>query len=84
MLKTHAIIEGFSKDLVFKAIADVSIRKQWDKIFSEFKVIDANEQSEVLYMLIRVIISIFNFIVSVDVCPGSRFCTTEEDMEGFT
>jgi hypothetical protein len=56
MLKTFAMIKGYSSNEVFKAIADVEIRKQWDTVFTEFKIIDKDEKdgSEVLYMRIKV------------------------------
>ena len=49
-----------SKDEVFEAISNVKIRMQWDKVFAEFKVVETNseDQSEVLYMLLKVIIII--------------------------
>lgn len=59
MLKTFAMIENFTKEEVFMAIADVRIRKEWDKVFQEFKIIDNNKDNdgkEVLYMSIKVII----------------------------
>jgi hypothetical protein len=59
MLKTFAMIENFSKEEVFMAIADVRIRKEWDKVFQEFKIIDNNKDNdgkEVLYMSIKVVI----------------------------
>lgn len=55
LLKTYAEIRGYTKDEVFEAITDVSIRKEWDKIFSEFKVIENNkDEGEYLYMSIKV------------------------------
>ena len=56
MIKTNAIIDNFTKDEVFKAISDVKIRREWDKIFSEFKIIESNEKEgkEYLYMSIKV------------------------------
>jgi hypothetical protein len=56
MIKTYAEIENYSKEEVFEAIANVSIRREWDKIFSEFKILECNEKEgrEVLYMSIKV------------------------------
>jgi hypothetical protein len=56
MLKTFAIIKGYNSSVVFKAIADVEIRKKWDSVFTEFKIIDLIEKdkSEILYMRIKV------------------------------
>ena len=56
LIKTEAYLNGFTKEEVFEAISNVNIRMQWDKIFSEFKIIEINdiEQYEVLYMSIKV------------------------------
>lgn len=65
MIRTIAIIEEFSKEEIFEAISNVNIRKQWDKVFSEFKIVEAydEEQSEVLYMAIKVKILILYFSI---------------------
>lgn len=54
-MKTEATLNGFTKEEIFEAISNVKIRMQWDKIFSEFKIIETNneEQWEVLYMSIK-------------------------------
>lgn len=56
LIKANSIIDGFTKDEVFQAIADVKIRKEWDKVFSEFKIVDNNDNEgfEVLYMSLKV------------------------------
>ncbi len=56
MIKTYAEIENYTKEEVYKAIVDVSIRREWDQIFSEFKILEnkENEGKEVLYMSIKV------------------------------
>jgi hypothetical protein len=56
MIKTFATIDNFTKEEVFRAIADVRIRREWDKIFSEFKIIENKEKEgkEYLYMSIKV------------------------------
>ncbi len=56
MIKTYADIENYTKEEVFEAIANISIRREWDKIFSEFKILENNEKQgrEVLYMSIKV------------------------------
>jgi hypothetical protein len=58
MIKSVFTIDGYTKEQVFEAISNVSVRKEWDKIFSEFKVIETSEDdnSEVLYMSIKVIL----------------------------
>ncbi len=57
VIRTIAVIDNYSRDDIFEAISNVNIRKQWDKIFSEFKIVETNEkeQFEVLYMAIKVI-----------------------------
>ena len=57
MIKSIVTIRGYTREEVFEAIANVDIRKKWDKIFSEFKVIEIDEEGyEILYMSIKVII----------------------------
>lgn len=55
LIKTVAYLDGFTKEEVFEAISNVNIRKQWDKIFSEFKIVETNNEEgwEVLYMSIK-------------------------------
>jgi hypothetical protein len=55
LVKSNAILDGFSKEEVFEAISNVNIRKEWDKIFSEFKIVETNDKEgwEVLYMSIK-------------------------------
>ncbi len=57
MIKTYAVIQNYTKEEVNEAIVNVSIRSEWDKIFSEFKILEnkENEEKEVLYMSIKVI-----------------------------
>jgi hypothetical protein len=56
MIKAIVNIPNFTREEVFEAIANVSIRKEWDKIFSEFKIIETTpEGGEILYMSIKVI-----------------------------
>jgi hypothetical protein len=56
ILKSISYLKGFTAEEVFEAIADVSIRKEWDKVFSEFKIIDYDHknESEYLYMVVKV------------------------------
>lgn len=56
MLKTFARLEGFTKDDIFKAMTTISIRKQWDKVFDKFEIIDKDPVTgtEYLYMSIKV------------------------------
>jgi hypothetical protein len=53
MIKTFAVIENYFSNEVYEAIADVNIRKKWDTIFSEFKIIDNIDGCEVIYMRIE-------------------------------
>ena len=45
----------FSKDTIFEAIANLDIRKQWDSVFSELKVVnyEGENGAEILYMIIK-------------------------------
>ena len=45
----------YSKDVVFEAISNLNIRKQWDSVFSELKVVnhEGENGAEILYMIIK-------------------------------
>ena len=45
----------YNKDIIFEAIANVEIRKKWDSVFSELKVVNHNGENgaEILYMIIK-------------------------------
>ena len=45
----------FNKDIVFEAIANLDIRKQWDSVFSELRVVnyEGENGAEILYMIIK-------------------------------
>ena len=45
----------YSKDIVFEAIANLDIRKQWDSVFSELKVVnhEGENGAEILFMIIK-------------------------------
>jgi hypothetical protein len=55
MIKTFANLNGFHSYEIYQAITDVNIRKQWDNVFSELKVIDFDpvNNTETVYMLIK-------------------------------
>ena len=45
----------YSKDVVFEAISNLDIRKQWDSVFSELKVVnhEGENGAEILFMIIK-------------------------------
>ena len=45
----------YSKDIVFEAIANLNIRKQWDSVFSELRVVnyEGENGAEILYMVVK-------------------------------
>lgn len=45
----------YGKDVVFEAISNLNIRKQWDSVFSELKVVnhEGENGAEILYMIIK-------------------------------
>ena len=45
----------YNKDIIFEAIADLNIRKQWDSVFSELKVVnhEGENGAEILYMIVK-------------------------------
>jgi hypothetical protein len=45
-------------EIVFRAIWDTSVRRQWDAVFNEFKLIDTHEFHDTLYYMIKTPIGI--------------------------
>ena len=45
----------YTKDVVFEAIANLEIRKQWDSVFSELKVVnhEGENGAEILFMIVK-------------------------------
>ena len=45
----------YDKQVIFNAISDLNIRKKWDSVFSELKVVnhDGENGAEILYMIIK-------------------------------
>ena len=45
----------YNKDIVFEAIANLDIRKKWDAVFSELRVVnyEGENGAEILYMIIK-------------------------------
>ena len=45
----------YNKDVVFEAIANLDIRKQWDSVFSELRVVnhEGENGAEILYMVVK-------------------------------
>ena len=45
----------YNKDVIFEAIANLNIRKQWDSVFSELRVVnyEGENGAEILYMIIK-------------------------------
>ena len=45
----------YSKDIVFEAIANLEIRKQWDSVFSELRVVnhEGENGAEILFMIVK-------------------------------
>ena len=45
----------YNKDTVFESIANLEIRKQWDSVFSELKVVNYEGENgdEILYMIVK-------------------------------
>lgn len=56
IMKTTAIIDGYSSKEIFEAIAIITNRLLWDKSFEEFIIIEQNfdEGWEILYMVFKV------------------------------
>jgi hypothetical protein len=43
----------YPQEIVFKAIWDTNVRRQWDAVFHEFKLIDSQEFHDSLYYMIK-------------------------------
>lgn len=43
----------YPQEIVFKAIWDTDLRRQWDAVFNEFKLIDSHEFDDSLYYMIK-------------------------------
>lgn len=45
----------YNKDIVYEAIANLDIRKQWDTVFSELRVVnyEGENGAEILYMIVK-------------------------------
>ena len=45
----------YNKDIVFEAIANLEIRKQWDSVFSELRVVnhEGENGAEILFMIVK-------------------------------
>jgi hypothetical protein len=56
ILRTTAVIDGYPAKDIFELITVLSVRKEWDKNFSELYSVEQNmnEGYEVLYMIIKV------------------------------
>ena len=54
LIKCYAKIP-YNKDIIFEAISNLEIRKKWDNVFSELKVVNHNGENgaEILYMIIK-------------------------------
>jgi len=72
-MKATAIIENYTSFEVFDAIYDLKNRMSWDTVFRDFKKIrnETENNPEVLYMSIKVIILTFIFIFKFFINTGS-------------
>jgi len=48
----------YPQEVVFRAIWDTNVRRQWDAVFNEFKLIDSHEFHDTLYYMIKTPIGI--------------------------
>lgn len=52
MVKAFCIVP-YPQEVAFRAIWDTSVRRQWDAVFNEFKLIDSYEFHDTLYYMIK-------------------------------
>jgi len=60
MVMAFALIKGISSDTVYTVMSEQNIRKQWDKVLSNFSIIDEDEDSSVVYYIIKTPIGLDN------------------------
>ena len=83
MVKTFAEIEGYTKEQIFDALGNFEVRKQWDKVLTELKVIETNHEdnSEILYSAIKVIIFLLKKLATCFYNFKKRFRPKKKNME---
>ncbi len=82
-MKTTAIIEGYTIDQIFESIINIDIRKQWDKNFLTFKIIESYPEYDILYMVLKVKYNIYKYIITVTKYDDTvkRFSSEENNYE---
>ena len=62
LIKAVATLRGIPGDIVFRAIYDTNIRREWDKIFYKFEVVEHDEEKleTILYYIIKAPLGISN------------------------
>lgn len=53
MIKAYCQLD-YPPEVVFRAMVDVEVRRQWDKLFSELEVFDPHEYHDYLYYVVKV------------------------------
>jgi hypothetical protein len=56
MIKTVAIVEGFTKDELFENYIDLNRRRNWDSVLQSFKILEtkADENYEIIHFVVKV------------------------------
>jgi hypothetical protein len=55
MIKAFGLIHNFTKEQIIDSISDFNIRKEWDKIFCNYRFITHNDEdnSDIFYLLLK-------------------------------
>ncbi len=55
LVKGTAIIEGIPLNVMWRAIADLELRKKWETVFSAMEVVDQNQETgdEIVYFVLK-------------------------------
>ncbi len=71
MVRGTAICQNISQDTLYYLINDARIRKNWDKIFSRFELVEdfPETNSQIIYYAVKVYIYIY--IYNLCLCLGS-------------
>lgn len=56
LIKAISIVEGYSREEIFRAISEVKLRMSWDTVFRDFRIVQekTDDQEEVIYMALSV------------------------------
>ena len=62
LLKAYALIENVTPDIVYEAMSNKDVRKSWDKVLSNFEIIEdfPEDGRSILYYMIKTPMGVSN------------------------